>query len=177
MAPTTPFFAEHLFQAVQEGSDPESVHLASWPEAGRIDTQLLGEMADARRIVSLALKQREESGLKIRQPLSKLTVRNLPEPSRAIVEEEVNVEKIIIDETIAREVELDTELTPELREKGMVRNLMRRVQEWRKEQKLNIADRPHYMLKTTKDEAAVAQKYRDKIIVETGLSDLTIEVE
>ena len=89
----------------------------------------------------------------------------------------MNVEKIIIDETIAREVELDTELTPELREKGMVRNLMRRVQEWRKEQKLNIADRPHYMLKTTKDEAAVAQKYRDKIIVETGLSDLTIEVE
>ncbi|MDP2649038.1 MAG: class I tRNA ligase family protein, partial [bacterium] len=33
MAPPMPFFAEHLFQAVREGEDEESVHLAAWPEA------------------------------------------------------------------------------------------------------------------------------------------------
>jgi isoleucyl-tRNA synthetase len=31
MAPSMPFFAEHLFQAVRESEDEESVHLAAWP--------------------------------------------------------------------------------------------------------------------------------------------------
>jgi len=34
IAPTMPFYAEYLFQAVREEEDEESVHLAAWPTAG-----------------------------------------------------------------------------------------------------------------------------------------------
>jgi isoleucyl-tRNA synthetase len=175
MAPTTPFFAEYLFQAVRTAEDPESVHLAQWPEAGVVDEKLIEEMAHARGVVSQALKQRETAALKIRQPLSKLTVQSLARSLTAIVADEVNVKAVVIDAASTDEVVLDTTLTRELQEEGAVRNMMRKIQEWRKEKKLNINDRPHYLLRATKEETAIAQKYRENIIAETGLGELTIE--
>ncbi len=144
MAPMAPFYAEHLFQAVREGEDEESVHLAAWPEAratanfiqrilgrGNKNAQLLSAMKAARDIVSQALEEREKAGIKVRQPLATLTIPSedkLEAAYIAIIADEVNVKKVQPGESIG----LDTTITAELKEEGIVRDTLRLIQDARK---------------------------------------------
>lgn len=172
IAPATPFFAEQLFQATREAKDAESVHLAFWPEAGSIDLKLLEEMTRVRGVVSQALKLREEAGIKIRQPLAQFAspTKFSAKWSSRLVAEEVNVKKVVH----ASVASLDTTVTPELREEGIVRDLVRRIQEWRKSEKLAVSDRPDGELHVSPEEEEVALKHRLAIIAATGLKSLTI---
>jgi isoleucyl-tRNA synthetase len=73
LAPIMPFLTEHLWRnLVPDG--PESVHLAGWPDVAEPDRALLEEIADVRRVVTLAHQARAASGLKLRQPLRRLVV-------------------------------------------------------------------------------------------------------
>jgi isoleucyl-tRNA synthetase len=176
MAPVMPFFADYLYQAMRSDSDPQSVHLSNWPTAPTVDEQLLKDMKRAREVASLALEARERAGLKVRQPLSKLSVKSFPNSAelRATVANEINVKEIVENLSMEEEIELDTTLTPELKEEGIVRNLIRRVQEWRKEQGLTISDRPEHTLEVSAEGKSVALANKEKIIEETNLSSLTI---
>ena len=58
-----------------------------------------------------------------------------------IVAEEVNVKKATYEKDDEFEVELDTELTPELKREGAARELTRAVNALRKEAKLTMQDR------------------------------------
>ncbi len=99
MAGFTPFITERLWQdlfAQSEGID--SIHLASWPavDESAIDPELEADMALVRRLVELGRAARAESGVKIRQPLSRALVaaprwQELGEDARAQVAEELNV--------------------------------------------------------------------------------------
>ena len=76
MAPLTPFITERVWQDMIVPVDPAaapSVHLAAFPEAdpARRDPQLSEQMAVARRLVELGRAARAESGMKVRQPLSR----------------------------------------------------------------------------------------------------------
>jgi len=76
MAPLTPFIAERVWQDLIVPVDPAaapSVHLAAFPEPdpARVDQKLSEQMAVARRLVELGRAARAESGLKVRQPLSR----------------------------------------------------------------------------------------------------------
>ncbi len=140
MAPAMPFFAEHLYQAVKEGNDPESVHLMEWPTQGLIDDGLLFAMEEARSIASQALERRSHEDIKVRQPLSTLRVNHhLPGSVsdasllEEIIKDEVNVKKIEWSADIPFTVELDTTLTRELHEEGFVRDLVRAIQDKRKD--------------------------------------------
>jgi isoleucyl-tRNA synthetase len=73
VAPIMPFLTDHLWRnLVPDG--PESVHLAGWPDIVEPDRALLDEIADVRRVVTLAHQARATSGLKLRQPLRRLVV-------------------------------------------------------------------------------------------------------
>lgn len=140
MAPSVPFMAEYVFQAVREEEDEESVHLAPWPDASQahFDVDILSVMEQARRVVSYALEARDKAGIKVRQPLAKLTVENAMEFSAEIlslIADEVNVKEII-----AGIADLDTVVTPVLREEGLMRELVRYVQDKRKEMNLVPSD-------------------------------------
>ena len=52
--------------------------MEDWPEADTkmIDAKLLGAMNEIRRIASLALAKRAEAGIKVRQPLAALKLKN-----------------------------------------------------------------------------------------------------
>ncbi|KKW13033.1 MAG: Isoleucine-tRNA ligase [Parcubacteria group bacterium GW2011_GWA2_49_9] len=146
MAPFTPFFAEYLYQTIHNANTAntdantanKSVHMADWPQSGKVDEKELKEMEEVRKIVSLALEARAKVNIKVRQPLQKLKVKSLKLKVNSeltkLIEEEVNVKEVVIDQTIQTEVELDTTMTPELREEGMFRELVRFVQEMRKTQ-------------------------------------------
>ncbi|MDR3126397.1 MAG: isoleucine--tRNA ligase [Rickettsiales bacterium] len=70
-APLMPFTADYIYKRL---TGEESVHLALYPEAREYDAKLAGEMDLVRDICSAAKTLREEKGIKVRQPLSKMTI-------------------------------------------------------------------------------------------------------
>ncbi|MFF5717165.1 isoleucine--tRNA ligase [Streptomyces buecherae] len=101
MAPLVPFITERVWQDLVVPVDPDapdSVHLATWPEAdpALIDPLLSERMLLVRRLVELGRASRAESGVKTRQPLSRALIgvagfESLPEELRAQIAEELNV--------------------------------------------------------------------------------------
>ena len=137
LAPFVPFLAEELWsKMVNDGS----VHLKDWPEAGEIDKDLIAKMAEVRGYVNEALALRAKNGMKIRQPLASVKV-----PKNAdtfdftpILMEELNVKAV---EYGGEKVDFDFELTPELRAEGLMREIIRHIQDTRKKAGLNVDDR------------------------------------
>ncbi|HYC83237.1 MAG TPA: class I tRNA ligase family protein, partial [Candidatus Paceibacterota bacterium] len=131
MAPFTPFVAEDMHRKL--GGSEESVHLASWPKAESADQGILEAMAETRRVVSLGLEARAKAGIKVRQPLGRLSVKSaIAEAYHPLIALEVNVKEVIVDPSLVEDVLLDTVITDELRDEGIVRELARHIQEERK---------------------------------------------
>lgn len=141
MAPTMPFIAEEVFLGVREESDPESVHLVEWPESsGASDAELVTEMAHVRAVVSEALMLRQKAGIKVRQPLARLTVSEaIPDLLKIFVLDELNVKDIIE----GGELMLDTVLTSELVKEGDEREMASAVAQARKAENLQPSDVVH----------------------------------
>ena len=167
MAPTTPFYAEYLYQNLKDKDAVESVHLCEWPEGGSIDLAVLANMKTVRELVSDALMLRQKAGHKVRQPLNLLTLpkdKELPEEYQNLIKEEVNVENIAFD---GEEMILDTVLTPELTEKGMVRDFIRAVQDARKAADFSPHDKA---ILTISGPAAFLDGYKTEIMNVAGVS-------
>ncbi len=189
MAPFTPFLAEALYRSVAPGRDA-SVHLEDWPKArrGALDQKLFTEMDEVRRVVSLALAERASAGIRVRQPLRELRLKssNALRKNRALLEilkDEVNVKTVVFPKGLRKEVELDTTLTHELREEGLLREFLRIVQDLRQDAGLRPRDRIELMvvgvdelrhvlvaneplLKREVGASAVAYQRSDKVTVE-----------
>ena len=153
LAPFAPFAAEELYQKLRIEGDKESVHLEVWPEVkkkfslfGSGDKNIVEDMEEVRRVVSLALEARSKANIKIRQPLQELRIKNneLGSEYLELVKDEINVKSVVADKNLVEEILLDTKLTPELEEEGKVREIMRNIQEMRKEKNLKPSDRMDY---------------------------------
>ncbi len=120
-------------------------------------------MAKTRAIVSRALEARDKAGLKVRQPLKLLTIKeNLSEELLEVIRDEVNVKGVSIG-AIEGEVLLDTNLTPELKEEGFVRELVRAVQAARKEAGLNTGDAVSLHIDASREVQDVVTKFTKDI--------------
>lgn len=174
MAPFMPFYAEELHKSLSVAGGVESVHLAAWPEVIEItseDKELLSAMEETRRLVSLALEARQTKGVRVRQPLSLLRVRPeyaLSEESLALIRDEVNVKAVEVDVSLPEAVFLDVTLTDELKQEGAARDLIRQIQELRKERGLQPREEVTLSLFV---EGAASQMfldtYADKVARET----------
>lgn len=175
MAPFTPFIAEDIWQKVSANNfqSEASVHLEAWPESediNDIDREVLQKMELARDIVALALAARDEAKIKIRQMLAsaKIFIKksdtniNLDEAYLSLISDELNVAKIEIVITDASDaifaenerikLELDTEITPELRREGIKRELVRSINMIRKDLGLGRDKSAKIFLQTTEVE-------------------------
>jgi isoleucyl-tRNA synthetase len=235
-----PFISEHVWQSlirVAEGEQIESVHLANFPVADKssVDEKLSNAVALSRRLVELGRAARAESGLKIRQPLSRALVsatgwEQMSQEIKTHIAEELNILKVdgiqvagtdLVDisvkanfrtlgtkfgadvQVIAKQVELagkkkdieidlddlvitetprsgwsvashggeslalDLALTPDLIRAGLVREVIRAIQEERKRIGLDISDRITVNWNATGDLAAA---------ITSGISEISAEV-
>ena len=101
-APLIPFMTEQIYQNLVRTVDkdaPLSIHLCSFPVADEsfIDTELEKDMSLVLEVATLARSARNVSGIKNRQPLSKMYVkadRELNDYYKAILAEELNVKEV-----------------------------------------------------------------------------------
>ena len=167
LAPFAPFAAEDLYQKLRLDSNPESVHLAAWPEFDKLNIiraeNVVEKMDATRKIVTLALEARSKANIKIRQPLGELRIKDvgLGNEYLALISDEVNVKKIFEVKDLESEVELDITLTPELEEEGRLRDEIRIIQDMRKEKGL----KPGELLKISvpEDKADLYRKFESEL--------------
>jgi isoleucyl-tRNA synthetase len=158
---------QNLFRPVNPQA-AESVHLTDFPVAdeAKINDELNSYVELAMKISSLGRAARAKAGIKVRQPLGKAVVGIETEGDKKALEdlateimEEINVKQLVIlSETKEREefpsdmpgysvageakywVAMSTELTLELIAEGISRELVRYLQNMRRNAKLNITD-------------------------------------
>ncbi|MDX1434849.1 MAG: isoleucine--tRNA ligase, partial [Gammaproteobacteria bacterium] len=80
MAPVMPFLAEAVHQNLVRGVDaaaPTSVHMVTWPVAdpARMDAGLIADIDVVQRLVGLGRAARNDTRLRVRQPLARLVAR------------------------------------------------------------------------------------------------------
>jgi len=252
-APLAPLVTEEVWRGLTGG---ESVHLTDWPDAAEFpaDDELVMAMDRVREVASAALALRKAKGLRVRLPLSKLTVvvpaaPTIPEFTD-ILRDEINVKAVsvvelreesigeygitrrlsvnsrtlgpriggqvqqviaatkagdwsvdgdvviaggialeageydlvldVADETVAVSflgnagfVVLDTVVTPELAAEGLARDVVRAVQQARKDAGLDVSDRIRLELESDSDAIVAMRAHHDLICGET----LAVELE
>lgn len=147
----------------------ESVHLNDFPAAdeAKIDDKLNSDVELAMRISSLGRAARAKAGIKVRQPLTKAVVKVETKEEKMALEklgsgvmEEINVKQLIVlceakereefpsdmpGYSIANDarywVAVGTELPPELIAEGVSRELVRHLQNMRRNARFDITDR------------------------------------
>jgi len=183
LAPFVPFLAEELYRNLTGG---ESVHLLDWPEVGHIDELVIKNMSFTRLVISEGLAQRAEAGYKVRQPLASVDVYDkdhlLTEEFQEIIREELNVKSVEFRDSLQIETDtgilerwrkrenseegwpiaaLDLSLTPELRQEGLVREIIRNIQQARKLAGLEVDDRIMLVLQSTATELQSLLKHKE----------------
>jgi isoleucyl-tRNA synthetase len=160
-APTLPFYAEHLFCRVKGPTDSQSVHLESWPRYEAADTTCLRDMTEVRRLVTLGLEQRAKVNLKVRQPLASLSIKStsLGLEFLDLIKDEVNVKEVVVSPALVSDVLLDTVVTESLRKEGIVRDLIRAIQELRKTEGLTVGDKVTLLLESDEKAKELVQAF------------------
>ncbi len=111
-----------------------------------VDEKILEEMKKARNVVSVALEERARAGISVRKPLATFgTATVLDDEFILLIKDEVNVKEIKIGQ---KENKLDINITPELKNEGMTRELVRSIQELRKKSGFNPRDKINLEIET-----------------------------
>ena len=92
---------------------------------------------------------------------------------KIIIKDEVNVKYVSFDNPLSLDVALDLAITPELREEGEVRELVRMIQDIRKENGLTINDRVVLKVESDKKGQELVHKFKEDLIKTTGLKSIT----
>jgi isoleucyl-tRNA synthetase len=181
LAPFTPYLADLIYTNLTK---KESVHLADWPGPVSLkhkDLDLIEEMAALREIVEKVHAVRKESKIPVRQPLKsvKVTLSLLPDFSEkllAIAREELNIKEIIFVKG-KEGIELDTRITPELAEEAKARELIRSIQEKRKDLGLSLTQKAKVISPWVPENGGLTDKILRKTMTSSLQKGRTFKVE
>ena len=91
-----------------------------------------------------------------------------------LIKDEINVKEVIFDEKIEKDIELDVNITEELKYEGMVRELIRCLQEMRKELGLKPADKISVFIYSQPPFNKIFEDKKDFIVKEARGKDIYI---
>ncbi len=188
IAPTLPFTAEYIYQNLKGRGGPNrgpmSVHLCDYPKIksalANTDKQLLKDMALVRAIASVVHNLRSEANQPLRQKMTAVILKNASGIKTKLdlvnlLREEANVAQIKFGASARSKdflsaqlgnttVALDTHLTEELKLEGLFRELLRQLQDVRKQQGLKVGQKVILQYRTRdKEIARLIQSKEDEI--------------
>jgi len=177
IAPFMPFLAEEMYLKLKLKDMPESIHLHDWPrvEKEMVDEKLEEKMEKARETVNLALAERAKSGIKVRQPLKELIIADLDLKKEKellnLIKEEINVKKI----GFGKNLQLNTRISPKLKEEGIIREIIRNIQDMRK--KIGLKPEDIILVAYSGDSALkkILDKNKKTVLKEGRIKDLIKE--
>jgi isoleucyl-tRNA synthetase len=153
LAPFMPFVSEAIFKNL-ETSGQKSVHLTDYPivNSTNRDADLEEAMVLVRDIVEAGHRVRKEQSLKVRQPLTSVTATVIPQQQSLfekpykealleIIADELNVKAVMFaqkESGTIPDVYFDLIITDALRKEGIAREIIRHIQNMRKEQKMEL---------------------------------------
>ncbi|MFA5827688.1 MAG: class I tRNA ligase family protein, partial [Candidatus Paceibacterota bacterium] len=186
MAPFTPFTSEDIWQKLKNENDEESVHLADWPISKnrfkifnlfKKKNKILEEMKKVRDIVTLGLQARQKAEIPVRQPLQELIITNyeLQIEYEEIIKDELNVKSLKYIKGEEKKVELDTNITEELKQEGNYRELVRAIQDIRKKNGLNPNDIVTLQISASTEGQELINKFKKELMKAVSAKEIQIK--
>ncbi len=188
LAPFAPFISESGYLTLQtEGK--ESVHLEEYPVFNKelLDEKLNTDMDIVRNICSMGLNIRDENRLKVRQPLSKAYVPISDLEMLDIIKGELNVKEVVFSkdeikgENIVSSkvgevfVSIDTILTQQLKEEGLLNEILRGLQVARKESGCKVGEYISLQYQSEEKEIlSIIEKFKKEIRKSIYIKDLDV---
>jgi isoleucyl-tRNA synthetase len=166
IAPFMPYLAEEMYQNLVRSVDkdaPISVHLTDFPVAdtAKVNRDLSADTQLAMKVCSLGRAARSQANVKVRQPLDKAVIRvnsvherdglvrimpqileelNVKTLAFADKTEELNLPDLCVSMEGEVAVAVPRNVSPELAEEGLAREIVHRLQTMRKTAGFEIAD-------------------------------------
>lgn len=192
LAPFLPFFTEKINLEVYK---KDSIHLQAWPKADEklVDKKIEEAMEHVNLILQSIMAARDKEKLNVRWPLKKAVVnlhkdygdvKDAVKPLVSLILKQSNLKNLefnVVEKTLDEEIQgvsfkfghviLDLELTKELEEEGFARELMRRIQNLRKESGLKKEDEINLFLKIDVD----LSKWKEQIANRCGAKTIKFE--
>ncbi|MEM5820283.1 MAG: isoleucine--tRNA ligase [Candidatus Aenigmatarchaeota archaeon] len=189
LAPITPFLAEYYYQEISYIKNFESVHLENYPKPKKsfIKNEIENIVEVAKKIIQDILEARNKAKIKIRQPLKKVIIvykkeeiKNA-EKAKRIISILTNVKKIEFKNSFEAKEDyeiIDTEnyivylykkIDKKLKEEGILREIIREIQEVRKKENLSIFEKINIAIDISNEEIKkLIEKHKEIIENETN---------
>ncbi|MDR0524132.1 MAG: isoleucine--tRNA ligase [Candidatus Methanoplasma sp.] len=152
MAPIAPHIAEEVYGHM--GGALASVHMEDWDagDESLIDEGLERSMALVQNVIEIVAAERAKMGSKLRWPLKGISIRGRDAGSEEAVKafggvlaQQGNVKSVTYGELSGEaipfaegDISIDFEVTPEIEAEGYARELIRRIQQMRKDMRLSV---------------------------------------
>ncbi len=193
LAPITPFITEKIYQELyREKEGLESIHMCSWPEIKKnlINPKLENEMELIKNLIENVYSLRQEMRAKLKWPVSKIYIK----PKNKELENAVNnLKEIVKIMGNFKEIELVKEMPKDLKSKefpdgiialgevlkdeALVRELIRKVQILRKNEKLKVTEKIVLWLKTDKETENLLKKHEKMVLGGVGAEKIEFELK
>ncbi len=193
LAPIAPHISEVIYGAM--GGKLESVHMEDWPVCNEalIDEDVEHSTALVQNIVEVVAAVRNKMGSKLRWPLLQIFVRgNDADANKAVkvfdsvLRNQANTKNVVYlgkEEIPSDSIEgvefsegmlfIDFSVTPEIEAEGYARELIRRIQQMRKEMKLKVEQSIDCQVATEPRLVELFQTWKDHISNEVRAKNLT----
>lgn len=186
-SPLIPHVTEYLWQTYvkkYEKDVPESIHLTKYPEAGHVDKELIDVYRELFLVFSAVAEARNKAGVKLRWPIRHVYITGAKYLDRykPLLEYLANVKEVtsgVCPQDYVKasesyvEVCIPAQVDQELFYEAIAREIVRRVQVMRKDNKLDIGDYVRVSIYShSKDIKTAVEKYKDYIARETRAVDI-----
>ena len=176
LAPFTPFLADFIYRELQ--GQEESIHLENYPSPNKklVDGKLEEKMRRLREIVNLGLKERARLGIKVRQPLKEMSVGKLADGLDLelldLAREEINLKGIRYDSSLKDSIKLDEIISVELKEEGIIREIIHGIQMMRKKLGLRPEDEIQVSYSGAETLVGIIENNKENISREAKIKEL-----